>query len=94
MSQATKTNPVNQEKRRTTIYISPDVLEFLSIRRARGAGSVSQQLENLARAQMPRRYTKEDVAQLEKKHAQGYAKEPVKPGEFDLWEDEQTWGDM
>lgn len=30
---------------------------------------------------------------LERRHRQGYEKHPVKPGEFDIWEDEQVWVD-
>ncbi len=30
---------------------------------------------------------------LEQQHAQGYARRPVKPGEFDEWESEQVWGE-
>ena len=33
------------------------------------------------------------IAELEHQHAQGYAKYPVKAGEFDGWETEQVWGD-
>jgi metal-responsive CopG/Arc/MetJ family transcriptional regulator len=33
------------------------------------------------------------VAQLEQKHAEGYARHPVKPNEFDAWETEQAWGE-
>lgn len=32
------------------------------------------------------------ITELEKKHREGYLKHPVKAGEFDVWEDEQTWG--
>ena len=67
------------EKRRTTIYISPEVLEYLSLRRIKGAGSVSQQLENLARANMP---VQTDVATLEQRHKAGYERIPLN-GEFD-----------
>ena len=35
------------------------------------------------------RYT---IAEMEKKHAEGYARHPVGPGEFDVWEAEQAWG--
>ena len=34
------------------------------------------------------------IMELEKKHARGYARHPVEPGEFDIWEDEQSWGEM
>jgi metal-responsive CopG/Arc/MetJ family transcriptional regulator len=33
------------------------------------------------------------VAELERQHAAGYARHPVEPGEFDLWQDEQQWGE-
>lgn len=30
---------------------------------------------------------------LEQQHAQGYARNPGKPGEFDDWESEQVWSE-
>jgi len=33
------------------------------------------------------------VADMERKHAEGYARYPVEPGEFNLWETEQVWGE-
>jgi metal-responsive CopG/Arc/MetJ family transcriptional regulator len=30
---------------------------------------------------------------LEQRHREGYRRRPVRRGEFDLWEDEQTWPD-
>jgi metal-responsive CopG/Arc/MetJ family transcriptional regulator len=33
------------------------------------------------------------ILELEKKHAEGYDRHPVEPGEFDVWVDEQAWGD-
>jgi len=35
---------------------------------------------------------KQKVLLLEHKHQEGYLKNPVEPGEFDLWETEQEWG--
>ena len=32
------------------------------------------------------------IKKLEKKHREGYLKQPVKQGEFDIWEDEHVWG--
>lgn len=32
------------------------------------------------------------MLELERKHREGYAKKPVKRGEFDGWEREQVWG--
>jgi metal-responsive CopG/Arc/MetJ family transcriptional regulator len=35
-----------------------------------------------------------ETAKLERKHRAGYARYPVQPGEFDLWEAEQSWHDV
>jgi hypothetical protein len=74
---------MDTQKRRTTIYIDPKVLEFLTVRRAKGAGSGSQQLEDLAKRLMPKGYGKNELKALERKHAKGYKKHPIKKGEFD-----------
>ena len=34
------------------------------------------------------------IAKMEQRHAEGYARHPVEPGEFDLWETEQPWGEQ
>jgi hypothetical protein len=81
---------MESEKRRTTIYIDPQVLEFLTIRRAKGAGSVSQQLENLAKRLMPKGYDVTEMKTLERQHAKGYKKHPVNQGEFDDFYAEQS----
>jgi hypothetical protein len=33
------------------------------------------------------------IQQQEQQHALGYDRKPVLPGEFDVWEDEQIWGE-
>jgi metal-responsive CopG/Arc/MetJ family transcriptional regulator len=33
------------------------------------------------------------MADKEMRHAEGYARHPVEPGEFDVWADEQAWGE-
>ncbi len=33
-----------------------------------------------------------NMQKLEEKQQQGYQAHPVQPGEFDVWEDEQSWG--
>lgn len=33
------------------------------------------------------------IQQLEQQHAEGYARLPVRSGEFDLWESEQSWSE-
>ena len=33
------------------------------------------------------------IAEMERKHAAGYARHPVEPGEFDVWQAEQVWGE-
>jgi hypothetical protein len=81
---------MQSDKRRTTIYIDPQVLEFLTIRRAKGAGSVSQQLEDLAKRLMPQGYDETELKTLERKHARGYKKYPAQTGEFDDFYQEQS----
>ena len=31
------------------------------------------------------------ILNLERQHAEGYAKYPEQPGEFDIWHDQQAW---
>ncbi len=33
------------------------------------------------------------VLELERRQREGYARKPVKKGEFDAWESEQAWGE-
>jgi metal-responsive CopG/Arc/MetJ family transcriptional regulator len=33
------------------------------------------------------------IQEMEGKHAEGYARHPVEPGEFDVWEAEQAWSE-
>jgi metal-responsive CopG/Arc/MetJ family transcriptional regulator len=33
------------------------------------------------------------ISKLEQQHAEGYARYPILPGEFDIWESEQAWGE-
>jgi metal-responsive CopG/Arc/MetJ family transcriptional regulator len=33
------------------------------------------------------------VEKLEQIHSEGYRQTPVSPGEFDIWESEQAWGE-
>ena len=80
------------DKKRTTIYMSKDVLEFLKIRSAKGRGSVSQQLEDLARELMPREFSPEDIKVLEQQHARGYKAHPVTEDEFADFYGEQELG--
>jgi metal-responsive CopG/Arc/MetJ family transcriptional regulator len=33
------------------------------------------------------------ISKLEQEHTEGYTRHPVEPGEFDIWESEQAWGE-
>lgn len=33
------------------------------------------------------------IKELERNQAEGYARYPVEPGEFDIWVDEQAWAE-
>ncbi len=85
-------NQAEATKKRTTIYLSSEVLEFLKIRSAKGQGSVSRQLEDLARDLMPATFMPEEVEQLERRHARGYAQQPVGAEEFADFYPEQVLG--
>ena len=37
--------------------------------------------------------SRQRILELERQHAEGYAKHPVQPGEFDVWLGEQSWPD-
>ena len=34
---------------------------------------------------------KHRITEMERRHAEGYARHPVEPGEFNAWEAEQAW---
>ena len=58
---------------------------------------VSKQL-NTSRSAFTRKALREALARyshekLERKHRQGYARQPVTVDEFSVWETEQAWGD-
>ena len=65
-------------KRRITIQIDAEVLEFLKSQRNEN-GSVSQQFEALARDLM---WRKNDQTTLDEQHRLGYERLPVQPDEF------------
>jgi hypothetical protein len=65
-------------KRRITIQIDAEVFEFLKSRHDKN-GSVSRQLEELARGLMHRQI---DPKMLDEQHRLGYERHPVQPGEF------------
>jgi metal-responsive CopG/Arc/MetJ family transcriptional regulator len=39
------------------------------------------------------RLSRLEVEEMERRHREGYERHPVRPGEFDVWEDEQVWVD-
>jgi hypothetical protein len=65
-------------KRRMTIQIDSEVLEFLKSRRNED-GSVSRQLEALARDLMHR---ESDQKTLDEQHRLGYERLPIQPNKF------------
>lgn len=34
------------------------------------------------------------IVEMERRHAEGYARRPAKPGEFEIPESEHAWGDL
>ncbi len=54
-------------------------------------------LKKIARSQFIRKALEDTLRQiaveeLEQKQAEGYRRQPVTSGEFDVWESEQAWG--
>jgi metal-responsive CopG/Arc/MetJ family transcriptional regulator len=47
----------------------------------------------LARDALREALAAHQVKELEEKHRLGYQRHPVESGEFDIWQDEQRWGD-
>ena len=45
------------------------------------------------RAALQRAIARIRMEKLEEKHRHGYLKKPVSEGEFNVWEEEQKWGD-
>lgn len=39
------------------------------------------------------RLSRLEAQEMERRHREGYERYPVRPGEFDVWEDEQVWVD-
>jgi metal-responsive CopG/Arc/MetJ family transcriptional regulator len=46
-----------------------------------------------ARQAFEQALAQEVIARQERQDAEGYARQPAQPGEFDAWESEQAWGD-
>ncbi len=46
-----------------------------------------------ARDALQQAITRIRTQKLEEKHRRGYLRKPAGPGEFDVWEREQKWGD-
>lgn len=46
----------------------------------------------LIRAALEAEIRRDQMREQEARHAAGYARKPVKRGEFDVWLNEQTWG--
>jgi metal-responsive CopG/Arc/MetJ family transcriptional regulator len=48
----------------------------------------SEFIRQVLEAEIRRQRVREDEA----RHANGYVREPITPGEFDIWVNEQDWG--
>ena len=59
----------------------------------RAAGQRRQSRSAFARDALRTALAKLEAQALERQHREGYLRQPVAPGEFDGWDDEQVWGD-
>ncbi len=58
---------------------------------------LATQTRRVARSQFIRKALEDalhrlEIEEQEKKQIEGYRNHPVTPGEFDVWESEQSWG--
>lgn len=54
---------------------------------------LSMTRDDFVRTALERALSQREIIALERQHANGYERNPVTPGEFDKWEDEQVWED-
>lgn len=57
----------------------------------RAARKLGKSRSAFARDALREALARERLRNLERKHRQGYARQPVQVGEFDAWETEQVW---
>jgi len=58
----------------------------------RAARQLRQSRSAFARSALKAALAQLRTQALERRHREGYRRKPVKRGEFDLWEGEQSWG--
>ena len=71
-----------------TIYVTVDEQTLAELDRAIRELGITRSA--FIRDALRRAVWQHRIAQMERKHAAGYARQPVLPDEFDLWEDEQA----
>ena len=59
----------------------------------RATQQLSMTRADFARIALELALRNQEIIALEQQHAQGYARHPVKPDEFDGWESEQVWSE-
>lgn len=74
-----------------TVQITLD--EDLSQDVDRAVAKLGTTRSGFTREALRRALTRMEIEALEKRHREGYERHPVEEGEFDVWEDEQVWGD-
>ena len=76
----------------TTIEFTVDETLLTEIDRV--TRSLAMSRTNFIRAALELALRNQNVLALEKKHAQGYKKHPLKSSEIEEWESEQVWGEQ
>ncbi len=59
----------------------------------RAAGRLALSRSAFARDALRAALARLESQAREQQHREGYLRQPVAPGEFDGWDDEQVWGD-
>lgn len=71
------------------ITLDPELAEAVD----RAVEKLGTSRSGFTREALRRNLARLERDELEERHRKGYARHPVEPGEFDVWEDEQDWGD-
>lgn len=75
--------------RTVQVTLDPELVEAVD----RAVEKLGTSRSGFTREALRRNLARLERKEQERRHREGYARHPVEPGEFGVWEDEQDWGD-
>lgn len=79
----------NRTMKTVQVTLEPELVDEVD----RAVAKLGSSRSGFTRDALRRSLARLEREELERRHREGYARHPVEPGEFDVWEDEQAWGD-